>query len=494
MKRVCVIGGGLSGLASSIRLAKKGFDVTLLEKNDYLGGKAGQISDQGFRFDSGPSLVTMKWVFKELFDDCDKKMDDYLELQKLNVNCKYFYNDKSSITAFSDQKKYNQEVALKTGQSIKALEKFQKSSRKIYELTADIFLYNPIKISTIFSKKFFISSLQIFSIDPFRTLNSAISSFFSSSKLIQIYNRFATFNGSDPFQSPATLNIISHVETQGCWLPKEGIRQIPKALTKLALELGVNTKLNVDKIQVEINDKKVSLIKYHIDNQEFVEKFDDVIFAGDIYSYNSLLTENLSKFKIQTPKKSSDLSSSAIIFYWGVKGTHENLDVHNILFSNNYKQEFEDIFKNQIVPKDPTIYININSKIIPTDAPTDCENWFVMINTPPNIGQNWEGEVSIVRQKIIANIKTILDIDLSDKIMFERISTPVTLQKNTSSYKGSLYGKNSNRLLSAFLRPKNKHPSLKNLYFTGGSVHPGGGMPLALLSAKFASQEIINKY
>ncbi|MDA7810656.1 phytoene desaturase, partial [Flavobacteriaceae bacterium] len=203
-------------------------------------------------------------------------------------------------------------------------------------------------------------------------------------------------------------------------------------------------------------------------------------------TYNKLLNGQPSPKKILNQER----SSSAIIFYWGVKKEFKNLDLHNILFSDNYKEEFDSIFEKKEIHKDPTIYINITSKEISGDAPLNCENWFVMINAPNNSGQDWESITNELRKNVINKINRVLKTDIKQYIEKEKIYTPINLENNTQSYLGSLYGSSSNNKMSAFLRHPNFSNDILNLYFCGGSVHPGGGIPLCLLSAKIVSNLI----
>ena len=234
----------------------------------------------------------------------------------------------------------------------------------------------------------------------------------------------------------------------------------------------------VDKILTK-NDKATG-----IRSNEKDYFFDSVVSNVDVnYTYNNLLDYNF--------KNRNEPSLSGIVFYWGVKGNHPSLEIHNILFSENYKNEFDDIFHSKKCPEDPTVYIYISSKYKKDDAPKGFENWFVMVNTPHNLGQNWNGEVGKMRVLIKKKVERILGIDLLEKILFEEVLTPSDIERNTGSFQGSIYGSSSNSRNSAFRRNPVKSKSYSNLYFCGGSVHPGGGIPLVLLSGKHASELII---
>jgi phytoene desaturase len=217
---------------------------------------------------------------------------------------------------------------------------------------------------------------------------------------------------------------------------------------------------------------------------------DVVVSNMDVwFTYNRLLN----KHPQLHPKKTlnQERSSSALIFYWGIKKQFPALDLHNIFFSTDYKAEFEHIWKQQDIYHDPTVYLNISSKLKPDDAPKGCENWFVMINVPANNGQDWDKLIADARKTIITKLSRLLGEDIGPLIDNESILDPRSIESKTSSYKGSIYGTSSNNQFAAFLRHANKSSKVKGLYFCGGSVHPGGGIPLCLLSAKIVS-EVIN--
>jgi diapolycopene oxygenase len=181
-------------------------------------------------------------------------------------------------------------------------------------------------------------------------------------------------------------------------------------------------------------------------------------------------------------------SSSALIFYWGIKRSFPQLGLHNIFFSNNYKKEFQDIFNGVVPAADPTVYVNITSKDVPADAPAGCENWFVMVNVPEHKGQDWQKLIPAYREVIKRKLEPLLGADLTSVIENESTLTPLDIEFKTSSLGGSLYGTSSNNRYAAFLRHANESSRIKDLYFCGGSVHPGGGIPLCLLSAKIVSE------
>ncbi|RYD69492.1 MAG: hypothetical protein EOP55_23880 [Sphingobacteriales bacterium] len=336
------------------------------------------------------------------------------------------------------------------------------------------------------------SSLQklLFVINPgsgAKSINwkDEIESFFKDSRISQLFDRYATYNGSNPFQAPATLNVIPHFEYHfGAFLPKRGMYGIVISLVKLATDLGVKFHYNKPVEAIVSEQKKITGVKV---NGKLVEA-SVVISNLDVwFTYKNLLKN------FKAPKKllNQERSSSALIFYWGMKNIYPELGLHNIFFAENYEAEFNAIWKEKSINDDPTIYINITSKHIANDAPGGNENWFVMINVPANNGQNWDELIDLARQNILKKLNRILKTDISANIACEQILDPRTIESRTGSYQGSLYGNSSNNQFAAFLRHSNFSPEIKNLYFCGGSVHPGGGIPLALLSAKIIDQDLI---
>lgn len=488
-KNCAVIGSGLGGLAASIRLAIKGYHVTVFEKNAAPGGKASQILIDNFRFDSGPSLLTMPFVLQDLFSAAGENIQDYLQLQKLEIICKYFYSDGTILNAYSNQEDFINEAVSKTKENKENLEKFFSYSKKIYDLTAEQFLFNPIlDLKNLFNAKYFKSLLQLNKIDTMRSMHEAIVSFLIDDKMIQLFDRYATYNGSNPFSAPATLNLIQYVENGlGAYISRTGIYSITESLYKLAVKLGVQFYFGKNVSRILVSNGRVNGIE--VDSEKL--SYDFLISNSDVnFTYQNLLNDRSSFFSKIYNK--IEPSSSAVVFYWGVQGIHKQLEVHNILFPDNYRQEFDELFKVNRIPNDPTIYIYISSKFNPNDAPIGYENWFVMVNAPFN-NQKSELDISHLKYKIILKIKLLLNIDLTDKIITEEILTPADIEIKTNSLKGSIYGISSNSKFSAFMRQPNRSFKYRGLYFVGGSAHPGGGIPLVILSAMITS-ELISKF
>ncbi len=280
------------------------------------------------------------------------------------------------------------------------------------------------------------------------------------------------------------LSVIPHLEqNEGAYYPKGGMISITNALHRLAMKKGVRFYFDTPVDRIIHSEAKVLGIVVNNNNI-----FSDIVIsnADVLFTYRDLLGHHAKAKKLLKHER----SSSALIFYWGISKPHKELDLHNIFFSGNYKQEFECIFEKKALSPDPTIYINITSKMEESHAPGEKENWFVMINVPANSGQDWE-ELRIKAKKIIiSKLNRMLGTDIEQEIEAEDSMDPFLIEQRTGSFMGSLYGTSSNSKMAAFSRPPNFTSFARGLYFCGGSVHPGGGIPLCLHSARIVANLI----
>lgn len=485
MAKAIVIGAGIGGLATALRLRKKGFHVHVYEANSYAGGKLHAITLGNYRFDLGPSLFTMPHLVDELFRLFGKDPKtgfDYIQKQTI---CNYFWEDGTRFTATATPSEFCREAAETFNESEERISRYLENSKSKYDLTASLFLERSLhKLDTYLSADTLKAILGLGQLDLSNSLNGVNHKYFSNPKLVQLFNRYATYNGSSPFITPGIMSMIPHLEMHyGTFLPKGGMHEISQSLFRLAREVGVTFHFNQKVSAINVTQGKATGIR--IDGEQV--NADLVVSNMDVMpTYRKLLPEE------PAPEKTlkQERSSSAMIFYWGIEREFPELDLHNILFSDDYRKEFEYIFNKKDIIDDPTIYINITSKDEPGDAPEGHENWFVMINAPGNYGQDWEALIHRTKEVILQKIQRILGVDIRPHIREEFILDPRGIEANTSSYRGALYGAASNNRFAAFLRHPNFSNRIKNLYFCGGSVHPGGGIPLCLLSAKIVDDLI----
>lgn len=484
--KTIIIGSGIAGLAAAVRLALAKHEVHVFEANAYPGGKLTEISANGYRFDAGPSLFTLPQLVTELFELAGRNPRNYFQYIQLEKACNYFYEDGTRFTAYHNREKFAEELKNKLGiKNVEAVfSQLDKASFR-YRITTPIFIeYSLHRLKNYTNLQTLKGVLNSFRLNLFSSMHSENAAILPDKRLVQYFNRFATYNGSSPYMAPALLNMIPHLEHNiGTFFPIKGMHDITQSIYNLAMELGVKFHFNSHVTEIVTEKNKVKGIRT---GDEF-HAADIVISNADIHpTYRKLMPKHKHPEKILAQEK----SSSALIFYWGINRTFPELDLHNILFSADYVTEFDCIFNQKNIYKDPTIYINITSKYKTDDAPTGCENWFVMINVPNNSGQNWDKLIGEARKNIVAKINRLLQCDIDKHIASEEILEPRTIESKTSSFAGALYGNASNNRYAAFLRHKNFSSDIKGLYFCGGSVHPGGGIPLCLNSAKIVSRLI----
>lgn len=477
-KSAIIIGSGVAGLAIATRLAIQGFDVKLFERNAYPGGKLSMFEQDGYRFDAGPSLFTQPANVEDLFEAAGEPMADFFAYRPVEIACHYFFGNGKTFTAYAEPARFAREMEQAIGEPAVNTTRYLADAKNLYNHIGRIFInYSLHKKNTWLHKRVLNALRFVKSAYLFSNLGQYNQQKFKTAEAVQVFNRFATYNGSNPYKAPAMLSLIPHLEiNEGVFYPRGGMVSITKALYDLAKKKGVQFYFNtaVDSI-IHTGNAAIGIVS----GDKNIHA-DIVVSNGDIYfTYQNLLRQPAKAKKILKQER----SSSALIFYWGIGKSFESLGLHNIFFSDNYQQEFDHIFNRKTLGEDPTVYINITCKEDPTDAPAGKENWFVMINVPANSGQDWDTLKERARKNILAKLSRLLQTDIEPLIESETIMDPVIIEERTGSYMGSLYGTSSNNRMAAFLRSANFTREIKNLYFCGGSVHPGGGIPLCFKSA-----------
>jgi len=366
-----VIGSGIAGLAAAIRLAIKGYGVQVLEAGAGPGGKLAEFNQDGFRFDMGPSLFTMPHLVEELFREAGVEMDGRFAYERLTEANRYFWEDGTRVTGWCDPKRFAQDLEEHLGVPKERSLAHLARATELLESTGRTFLEHSLhRHDTLFNggimKALRTSSVPELAHDLHRTNVKAVG----DGKAAQLFDRFATYNGSNPYRTPGLMRMIPGLEHgQGAFYPVGGMYKITQALHLLAVDLGVQFHFHsaVERILLDGDQRRalgVSTAKgeYHADV---------VVSNMDVVpTYRKLMPD------LKAPERTleQERSSSALVFYWGVRGNYPELGLHNILFSEDYKREFEYLFDKLDVFEDPTVYINITSKHTPKDAPDGCEN------------------------------------------------------------------------------------------------------------------------
>ena len=457
--------------------------VKVFEANPSYGGKATKIEKDGFFWGFGPSLFTFPELLDELFTLCGRNPADYYKYHRIDPVCNYFFSDGTRLNAYAEPEKFAKEIEAKTGEPAENVISHLKTIKKVYEITKDMFLFKSLhKLRTFITLNSLKALFNFSAIGINTNMFEANSKKFGDSRVVQLFNRYATYNGSDPYVAPSTLNVIAHPEyNEGGYFLDGGMPDLSRSLYQLACELGVDFHFNslVEKIEVSKKTVKGVFVNGLFHEADLVASNMDVVFT-----FQKLLKEQQQPTRIiEQPK-----STSAIIFYWGIKKSFPELDLHNIFFSDNYKREFDFLTNKKLIYSDPTVYVFVSKKYQPKHAPEDCENWFTLINVPHNTGQDWTQLIAEAKRNILYKLNKSLGVDIEPLIISETITSPLTIGERTLSYAGALYGNASNNKYAAFLRHPNFSQKIKGLYFCGGSVHPGGGVPLCLLSAKIIDE------
>jgi phytoene desaturase len=476
-RKILVIGAGLGGLAAAIRLARAGNAVEVWEKNGEAGGKMRELRADGFTWGTGPSLLTMPHVLRELFAAAGERLEDHLDLVRLDSACRYFWTDGTVIdedAAFWKQP----EVA-----------KFLHYARGIYELSGEAYLHRtPGDFWRAFTPRNLAKLRHLNKVATTRSLAGEVERRLSDPYLQQIFLRFATYNGSSPYLTPATFNIISYVEAEfGAWYVRGGMAKIGEALTALARRHGVTFRFNTT--ATDWNGKAATA------EDGMRAKADFLVCNGDVITARTTFLSNLTSLSRQNALLRPPLSNSGFVLFLGVRDCDPRLGHHNIFFSDHYPYEFHEIHERVISPTEPTIYISVSSRTDPQHAPPGHDNYFVLVNTPAReAGQPWSPlEARTYRDLVLQRLARFGFGDLPNRIVTERIFTPTDFALRDFAHHGSLYGWASHSVQASLFRPPLRAPGLRNVYFCGGTTHPGGGIPLVLLSGKMVADLIQRK-
>ena len=472
-----VVGGGMGGLLAAIRLRASGHDVTVVERLPTLGGKLATYERDGYTFDIGPSLLTLPALIDEVFQLVGTSLNDHVQLHRLDPQFRYFWQNRRAVTVYDNPVDTASAIdAMSPGSGGQYLQ-FLKHARRIWSISERTFLAGPMTGAVSLFKRMD-SPRDFRQIDAMRSLAVAAKKHFSDPLLQQWLGRYATYSGSSPFEAPATLACIAAVEADhGAWYAHGGLGALRDAVVKVATLNGVQFRTNTEVLRIEGNKRRVTGVR--LANNEVLAAPIVIANVDAEHLYSDLLPQR----KTLKAVRRAGRSTSGVIVLVGAKGTTQNIVHHNVWFSADYQHEFEQMSKGEM-PEDPTIYACVSSVTDASQAPANCENWFLLVNAPAGA----QVDTETYGQWLINRLATI-GVDLRDRVQFIETIGPTEIAHRYRSSGGAIYGTSSNGKRAAFRRPANRGPR-KGLYLVGGSSHPGGGLPMVAISARIVANMI----
>jgi len=486
-QHIVVIGAGLGGLSAAISLATEGFTVDLLEKNDKVGGKLNILEKDGFTFDLGPSILTMPHIFQALFERAGKKMEDYVSIQTVEPHWRNFFEDGSTLDLSSDPERMKRELDKLGPNTAKEFEAFLAYSKKLCEITEQGYFEHGLDSFWELLKHYGpVRSLMEF--DVFRSMDQGVRRFIKDPKLVDVLNYFIKYVGSSPYDAPALMNLLPYIQFgYGLWYVKGGMYGMAEGLQKLAEELGVNIRVN----------SEVAEIQHHGGRATGVRLIDGSIIQADIVVSNMEVIPAYKKL-LDNQKEAKRLqrfepSCSGLVLHLGVDTIYPQLAHHNFFYSDHPKEHFNAVFHDNKLSDDPTIYLVAPVKSDPTQAPPGCEIIKILPHIPHlNPEQPLTAkDYAALRERVLIKLERMGLTDLRKHIVCEEYWTPVDIEQRYYSNRGSIYGVVADRFKNLGFKIPQRSKDIKNLYFVGGSVNPGGGMPMVTLSGQLVRDKIL---
>lgn len=490
--KTVIVGSGLAGLSAACVAAARGHQVTLLEKNDGIGGKAALHEAEGYRFDMGPTILTLPSVLERVFAEADRNMDDYLRLLPLDPQWRCFFEDHSVLDLVSDTAAMRKNLDRFTGSTADGAgyQRFMEVSKRLHEISERFFFWrsvgglsDTVRMGGAFSPAVL---RDVLSLRMGRSVAGVVRSYVSDDRVAQMIDHFTQYVGSAPDASPAVLCSIAHMQTdEGIWYPVGGMRAVPLALLRLAEELGVEIRTGVDVGRIAIVGNRVAAVETTAD--ETVE-CDAVISNCDaVRTYKELIGGRVGERFMK--RSAYEPACSGLVLYLGLNRRYSQLLHHNFVFSRDPEEEFHHIYRKGQLAPDPTAYVCAPATSEPDVAPPDCEALYVLVHAPYlRPGHDWTKMLPDYREVILDKLERTAGMeDLRSSIQYEASLTPQGIHDRYRVLNGAIYGLASHgKFLGAF-KPGNRRKDVEGLYLAGGAAHPGPGTPMVLMSGWIAA-------
>ena len=498
--RVGVIGGGLGGLAAACTLAARGYEVVLFEKSPWLGGKAAELRESGFRFDMGPTILTIPNVLRRIFSEAGKSLDDYLQLVRLDPQWRCFFSDGSVLDLVENPESMSRAIEdYSPGSgSAEGYRAFLKLSERLNRISDQYFFWKSIgsiKDMIDFKAGFSPKILSdVMSMRMGRSVAGTVRKFVPDARVAQMLDHFTQYVGSSPYGSPAVLCGIAHMQTEdGVWYPIGGTRAVPEALAKLAGELGVDLRPGVGVQRILTNDRGDAVVGVETDGGERIDLAAIVSNADSVRTHRELLNGSAPQ-AVQNfeNRRRYEPACSGVVLYLGLNRLYEHLLHHCFVFSRDPHEEFDFIYRQGEPAPDPTCYLASTSRTEPATAPPGGDALYVLVHTPylrPH--HDWKKMLPEYRRVILEKLKTTGQMpDIESRIVYESALTPQDIHDRYRVLNGAIYGLASHGKFFGAFKPANRSPDLKGLYLAGGAAHPGPGMPMVLMSGWIAADTL----
>ncbi|WP_230321261.1 phytoene desaturase family protein [Planococcus salinarum] len=489
-KKIIIIGGGLGGLAAAVTLANAGLAVELYEKNEHFGGKLMPVRLGNHSFDFGPNTITMPEVFNSIIEQTGESAADYFNLIPLTTHTRNHFPDGQHLDFSSEPETMQEEINRLTPVDAANYSNFIDEISRIYSLSERYFFP-----STFQSWRDYLSpslGKALLQVRPAETMDHFYRRYFRNPQLLQAFGRYATYIGSSPYKAPATFSMIAYLElVGGVYYAKGGNASIAEGFASIARKNGALLHAGTAVKKIILKDGKA--VGVELDDGKMSEA-DAVILNGDLLSAFPQLTAESERPSFSDKKSASfEPSISAFVILAGLNTRLSGLKHHNVYFSEDYRREFDNLFDEKCYSEQPTVYISNSSFTDPSVSP-DGDNLFILVNAPALTA---DGKLQIDAEAYKNRIYDFLEtygLDIRSHLVEEKVFTSSFIADHFNAYRGSLYGPSSHKKKDAFLRPANASPDIKNLYFVGGSTHPGGGSPMVTMSGQNVAKRILKKY
>ncbi|MDX9972311.1 MAG: phytoene desaturase family protein [FCB group bacterium] len=485
-KKVIVVGGGLGGISAAISLAQQGYDVALYEKNAQIGGKLNVLQAEGYTFDLGPSILTLPQTFERLFERSGKRMADYVSIRPVRPHWRNFFDDGTVVDLYPETERMAEE-ARKVGEAPEAVESFLAYSERLYDLVDQGYFQEGLDSARDFRRFYGLRNFAQF--DMFRTMHGGVAAHVKTRYFRDIFDFFIKYVGSSAYDAPAFMNCLPTIQFRyDLWYVDGGMYNLARGLRRLMEELGIGIHVNSDVKRILTEDSRICGLELSDG-----ERVDGDIFVCNVEvipAYRDLLQEDA---KFMKRLRRLEPSCSGLVLDLGLDRQYPQLAHHNFFFSGDQREHFDTVFRKKELPEDPTIYLVAASRTDPTVAPEGCDCLKILPHIP-----HIDPERPFTREDYLAFKERIIDKlermgleDLRKHVVFEHVWTPFDIEREYRSNQGSIYGVVTDRFKNfAFKAPK-QSTRYPNLFFTGASVNPGGGMPMVVQCGQNVSRRVV---